>query len=151
ISDTGHGIDAADIDHVFEPFFTTKDKGKGTGLGLSTVQSIVKQSGGDIWVTSARGQGATFTVCLPRAAESVELQDHNAHPRQAQAGTETILLAEDEDGVRRLLTHVLQKRGYRVLEASCGEDALRLFEKHGPEIDLVLTDMVMPHMSGREL
>jgi len=151
ISDTGHGIDAEAVSHIFEPFFTTKEKGKGTGLGLSTVHRIVKESGGDIWVESTPGQGATFTICLPRAAQSIGRRADSAAPRPQTAGSETLLLVEDEEGVRRLLTHVLHKRGYKVLEASNGEEALRLFERRGNEIQLVLTDMVMPHMGGRHL
>jgi len=151
ISDTGHGMNAEVIEHVFEPFFTTKDKGKGTGLGLNTVQSIVKQNGGDIWVNSVPGSGATFTICLPRGAHASDVQEAAAPQRQARSGSETVLVVEDEDGVRRLLTHVLHRRGYTVVEAASGEEALRLIEKRGREIQLVLTDMVMPKMSGRQL
>jgi signal transduction histidine kinase/CheY-like chemotaxis protein len=151
IGDTGHGIDSAALERVFEPFFTTKEKGKGTGLGLSTVRSIVKQNGGDVWASSAPGAGATFTICLPRGQPSGEWREAAAAPRQVPAGSETVLVVEDEDGVRRLLTHVLHGRGYKVMEAASGEEALRLFEKRGAEIHLVLTDMVMPKMSGREL
>lgn len=151
IKDNGHGIDAEAQAHIFEPFFTTKEKGKGTGLGLSTVHRIVKESGGDILVNSEPGRGATFTICLPRAVEPPELGDAAAGPRVSAPGSETLLLVEDEDGVRRLLHHVLQKRGYKVLEASNGEEALRLFERRGSEIHLVVTDMVMPRMTGREL
>jgi signal transduction histidine kinase/CheY-like chemotaxis protein len=151
ISDNGHGIDADALAHIFEPFFTTKEKGKGTGLGLSTVYRIVKESGGDIWVQSALGEGATFTICLPRAAQSIDHHDASAPPKVADAGSETLLLVEDEEGVRKLLTHVLRRRGYKVIEASNGEEALRLFDSHRASISLVLTDMVMPHMSGREL
>src|SRR3954470_4571606 len=151
ISDNGHGIDAEAMAHIFEPFFTTKEKGKGTGLGLSTVHRIVKESGGDIWVQSAPGEGATFTICLPRAAHSLDHHDASAPPKVADAGSETLLLVEDEEGVRKLLTHVLHRRGYKVIEASNGEEALRLFDRHRASIHLVLTDMVMPHMSGREL
>jgi two-component system cell cycle sensor histidine kinase/response regulator CckA len=151
ISDSGHGIDAETLSHIFEPFFTTKESGKGTGLGLSTVHRIVKESGGDIWVESSPGAGATFTVCLPRAAQMVDHGESTATPVRSAAGSETVLLVEDEDGVRKLLTHVLHKRGYKVIEASNGAEALRLYERRGPEIQLVLTDMVMPQMSGREL
>lgn len=151
ISDTGHGIDAESLARIFEPFFTTKEKGKGTGLGLSTVHGIVKDNGGDIWVSSVPGAGATFTVCLPRAPHSGEVQETAAPSRHAAPGNETILVVEDEDGVRRLLTHILHRRGYKVIEAACGEEALRIFEKRGREIQLVLTDMVMPKMSGRQL
>ncbi len=151
ITDTGHGIDSAAINHIFEPFFTTKQKGKGTGLGLSTVLGIVREAGGDIWVQSAPGEGATFTLCLPRRTQTHEPTDTAPAPRTTGSGTETVLLVEDEDGVRRLLQYVLNKRGYKVLEAASGEDALEVFEKHSAEIDLVLTDIVMPKMNGREL
>jgi len=151
ISDTGHGIDAEAMSHIFEPFFTTKEKGKGTGLGLSTVHRIVKESGGDVWAQSALGEGTTFTICLPRAPYSTARGVDTAPPRVQTAGSETVLLVEDEDGVRRLLHHVLQKRGYKVIEAADGEEALRLFERRRSEIQLVLTDMVMPHMGGRQL
>ena len=136
--------------HIFEPFFTTKEKGKGTGLGLSTVHRIVKESGGNIWVHSVQGGGSTFTICLPSAPHGSNRGDVAAGPRVSAAGSETLLLVEDEEGVRKLLTHVLHKRGYKVLEASDGEEALRLFERRGADIHLVLTDMVMPHMSGRQ-
>jgi CheY-like chemotaxis protein len=151
ISDNGHGIDSEAMAHIFEPFFTTKEKGKGTGLGLSTVHRIVKESGGDIWVHSVPEEGATFTICLPRAAQPSGHLDASAPPKPAVAGSETLLLVEDEEGVRKLLTHVLHRRGYKVIEASNGAEALRLYDRHRGEIHLVLTDMVMPHMSGREL
>ncbi len=151
ITDSGHGIDPAAIHHIFEPFFTTKQKGKGTGLGLSTVLGIVREAGGDIWVQSSPGEGATFTLCLPRRMQTQESGDTAPAPRAVGSGTETVLLVEDEDSVRRLLQYVLNKRGYKVLEAASGEDALEVFEKHGAGIDLVLTDIVMPKMSGREM
>jgi signal transduction histidine kinase/CheY-like chemotaxis protein len=151
ISDNGHGIDDEALAHIFEPFFTTKERGKGTGLGLSTVYRIVKESGGDIWVHSAPGQGATFTICLPRAAQTSGDHDVSVPAKVADAGSETILLVEDEEGVRKLLTHVLHRRGYKVIEASDADEALRLYDRHRAGIHLVLTDMVMPRMSGREL
>jgi CheY-like chemotaxis protein len=151
ISDCGVGIDSEAMKHLFEPFFTTKERGKGTGLGLSTVHSIVKQSGGDVWVRSAAGEGATFTICLPRAQETGETGDVSTKAHPAKSGNETVLLVEDEESVRRLLTHVLSRRGYRVLDASNAREALKIFERHGPDIHLVLTDIVMPNMSGREL
>jgi two-component system cell cycle sensor histidine kinase/response regulator CckA len=151
ISDNGHGIAADALQHVFEPFFTTKEKGKGTGLGLNTVHRIVKESSGDIWVRSAPGEGATFFICLPRAQQPADTADTGGSIRQAPAGNETVLLVEDEDGVRRLLTHVLQKRGYNVIEACDGEEAIRIFERKMSDIHLVLTDMVMPGISGRAL
>jgi signal transduction histidine kinase/CheY-like chemotaxis protein len=151
VSDTGHGIDASAQVRLFEPFFTTKEQGKGTGLGLSTVYGIVKQSGGAVWVRSAPGEGAEFTICLPRAATAAEHGDSGGGARPATAGSETVLLVEDDDNVRRLLMHVLRKRGYQVIEASGGEEALRIFDGRKDAIQLVLTDIVMPNMSGREL
>jgi nitrogen-specific signal transduction histidine kinase/CheY-like chemotaxis protein len=149
ISDTGYGIDADSLERVFQPFFTTK--GQGTGLGLSTVLSIVKQSGGDVWVRSAPGEGAAFTLCLPLVEPHDESGDVGSPPRTEGEGSETILVVEDEEPVRRLLYHVLERRGYRVLEASNGEEAMERFQECPGEIHLVLTDMVMPGMSGREL
>ena len=151
ITDTGHGIDADAIDRVFQPFFTTKPGGKGTGLGLSTVQSIVRQAGGEVWVRSAPGEGASFTLCLPRIAFPAQNVETAAVARPELSGSETLLLVEDEEGVRRLLTHVLRRRGYQVLEARDGEEALVIFRQRHSDIHLVLTDMVMPGMSGREL
>ncbi len=150
ISDTGHGMSRECLDRIFEPFFTTKDKGQGTGLGLSTVYSIVKQIGGDVWATSTPGEGACFSICLPVVQHSVDAGQAPS-PRRSYSGDETILLVEDEESVRRLMSHVLRGRGYRVLEASNGQEAMEIFEAHGPEIHIVLTDMVMPKMNGREL
>ena len=150
VKDTGRGIDAESLPRIFEPFFTTKPEGKGTGLGLSTVQTIVSQAGGAVAVESAVGRGSVFRIFLPlapAAAESAESRD--AAP--ARAGDETILLVEDDQSVRQLLAHVLRRRGYRVLQASSGEEARDAFAVHSGEIQLVLTDMVMPGMSGREL
>jgi signal transduction histidine kinase/CheY-like chemotaxis protein len=151
ISDTGHGISREAMDHMFEPFFTTKDKGKGTGLGLATVHSIVKQCGGAVWARSEAGEGATFTIVFPRAVETAPRAEAAAANSPSAAGNETILLVEDDNNVRRLLTHILQKRGYTVLEACDGEAALRVFESRGAGLHLVLTDMVMPNMGGRDL
>lgn len=151
VADNGHGIDPESMRHMFEPFFTTKEEGKGTGLGLSTVYGIVKQSGGDIWVSSAPGQGARFTICLPRAADRPERPSSASSPHPSAQGSETVLLVEDEDGVRRLIATVLSKRGYKVLQAANGAEALEIFKERADEIHLVLTDMVMPRMSGREL
>jgi signal transduction histidine kinase/CheY-like chemotaxis protein len=150
VTDNGHGISADALPRLFEPFFTTKEHGKGTGLGLSTVYRIVKESGGGIWVDSEPGHGATFTVCLPRAAGEAHAENSGAADR-AEAGCETLLVVEDEASVRSLVAHILNRRGYNVLEAANGEEALQLFEKSSGEISLVLTDMVMPHMSGRKL
>jgi len=149
LTDTGNGMDPETLGHLYQPFFTTKQAGRGTGLGMSTVYGIVKQAGGDIQVCSEPGQGTTFTICLPRAGEACEI----AEPRSSAqaAGTETILLAEDEESVRKLIKQVLTDRGYQVLDAADGSDAWRVFEQHSGPIDLLLTDVVMPRMSGREL
>jgi CheY-like chemotaxis protein len=151
ISDTGHGIDSSSLEHIFEPFFTTKEKGKGTGLGLTTVHRIVRESGGNIWVESKPGKGATFRVCLPATRGAAHRGDDPASPRGSVGGSETLLVVEDEDNVRRLLVHILARCGYTVLEASNGAEAVRILETPGTRIDLVLTDMVMPFMTGREL
>jgi CheY-like chemotaxis protein len=152
ISDTGQGMDSETMGHLFQPFFTTKERGKGTGLGLSTVHGIIKQHHGDVWAHSILGHGTTFTIWLPQAAAAQQPIDMSAPARQvSMPGDETILLVEDEENVRRLLRHVLAKRGYHVLEASHAEEALAIFNSEGNSIDLLLTDMVMPRMSGREL
>ncbi len=151
ISDTGCGMDAETQTLIFEPFFTTKDKDKGTGLGLSTVYGIVKQSEGYIAVHSEPGQGATFKTYLPR----VEQAGAESRPRDATAtareGWETILLVEDEKAVRELARIVLQAKGYHVLEAASADQALQVCEKHSAPIALMLTDVILPGMSGREL
>jgi CheY-like chemotaxis protein len=139
--------------HIFEPFFTTKEKGKGTGLGLATVYGIVKQSEGYIWVESAPGAGTSVKVYLPRveAEPAAEELRRPAVPEQLPRATETVLLVEDEDMVRRMTREVLEGAGYRVLEASSGFEALRVSAGHNGRLDLLLTDVVMPGMSGREL
>ena len=151
VVDTGHGMDAETLAHVFEPFFTTKAKGKGTGLGLATVYSIIKQGNGDVSVESELGRGTTFTIYLPRAAGQEREPAREASVRATSPCTETILLVEDEDGVRRLLKHVLAKEGYNVLEAASGPEALGMYQQLRRPVDLLLTDIVMPRMSGREL
>ncbi len=150
VSDTGVGMDAETRSHVFEPFFTTKEQGKGTGLGLSTVYGIVKQSGGYIWVYSELGMGTTFKVYLPRVDARVDISSGvtKAVPR---TGHETVLLVEDEDGVRALIRQVLHRAGYTVLQARHGGEALLTCERHEGKIDLLLTDVVLTQMSGHEL
>ena len=152
VSDTGVGMDAETKARIYEPFFTTKGPDKGTGLGLPTVYGIVKQSGGDIWVYSELGHGTTFKVFLPRAQEIASDLERDDRPRPpAAGGTETVLLAEDEDAVRRLAQRVLERAGYNVLAAKDGADALRVAESHDGVIHLLVTDMVMPTINGRQL
>jgi len=151
VSDTGCGMDEATKAHLFEPFFTTKGVGKGTGLGLATVYGIVKQASGCIYIYSEPGRGATFKIYLPRIEEAVPAKHAQAGVTRSSVGTETILLVEDEDAVRALTRHVLQKSGYKVLEARHGGEALRLCGRHREPIHLLLTDVVMPEMGGREL
>ncbi|MBI1949516.1 MAG: PAS domain S-box protein [Deltaproteobacteria bacterium] len=147
VSDTGAGMDAATMARIFEPFFTTKERGKGTGLGLSTVYGVVTQSGGGIDVTSELGRGTTFEVLLPRV-DDAPAEPKPAAPQVNTAGAETVLVVEDEDGVRRLVRRVLERAGYLVLTASNGSEGLHAFERHQGTIDLVLSDVVMPVMSG---
>lgn len=152
VSDSGTGMDEETRLRVFEPFFTTKESGKGTGLGLSTVYGIVKQSGGYIWAYSELNVGSTFKVYFPRVHAPVEFSSGKTSAAgQVYLGHETILLVEDEDGVRGLVREVLQKNGYHVLECRHGGEALQLCERHGGKIHLLLTDVVLEHMSGREL
>jgi CheY-like chemotaxis protein len=152
VTDTGIGMTADTVAHIFEPFYTTKESGRGTGLGLSTVYGIVKQSGGYIWVYSEIGKGTTFKVYLPRVSDSIPAsQVPETHAPTAHKGHETILLVEDEPAVRQLARMVLSKLGYTVLEALSPEDAERLAGNDGAEIHLLLTDVVMPGMSGHEL
>jgi two-component system cell cycle sensor histidine kinase/response regulator CckA len=150
VSDSGEGMDATTQARVFEPFFTTKEQGKGTGLGLSTVYGIVKQSGGSIWVYSEVGRGTTFKVYLPRVDEAAEIEPRR-EIKEAIGGSETILLAEDEEMVRQLAHEVLVAYGYKVLDTANGGAALLICERYEGTIDLLLTDVVMPEMSGPQL
>jgi two-component system, cell cycle sensor histidine kinase and response regulator CckA len=152
VSDTGHGMDAETRRRIFEPFFTTKERGRGTGLGLATVYGTVKQAGGDIWVYSEPGRGSTFKLYFPRVAEplSEAAADGDAEAVRTN-GRETILLVEDEKAVRELTLRMLQQLGYSVMTAESGDDALRISQAHADELSLLLTDVVMPGMSGRQL
>jgi CheY-like chemotaxis protein len=150
VSDTGSGMTKASRTRIFEPFFTTKELGKGTGLGLSTVHGIIKQSGGHITVYSEVGQGATFKVYLPRLRQQVQEETAAATSCTLDRGTETILLVEDEDLVRQVARRILEIRGYTMLEAASGPDALQVSQKTQGPIHLMLTDVVMPGMSGGE-
>jgi two-component system CheB/CheR fusion protein len=153
VRDTGIGMDPETQTHVFEPFFTTKDVGKGTGLGLASVLGIVEQSGGAIWCHSELGQGARFKMLLPAVTQVPERGDHPGRDfAEAQNGsTEVVLLVEDEDGVRKLASKILRGRGYVVLEARDGREALSISEAHQGKIDLLLSDVIMPELGGREI
>ena len=151
VTDTGVGMDEQTMANIFEPFFTTKEKGKGTGLGLSTVYGIIKQSGGYIWVYSEPGKGTTFKIYLPQVIEEVEDIVIQRSPPETLKGKETILLVEDDQGVRDVSEMILREFGYQVLKAENGEEALQVIEKNGKEIQLMITDLVMPGMSGKEL
>ncbi|HEV2022703.1 MAG TPA: PAS domain S-box protein, partial [Terriglobales bacterium] len=151
VTDTGAGMDAETQSHIFEPFFTTKEKGKGTGLGLSTVYGIVKQSGGYVWVYSELGRGTTFKVYLPLADAAQATHQPEAVLAADPQGMETVLLVEDEQGVRRVAREFLEIRGYSLLEAANGEEALQIAHSHPGPVHLLLTDVVMPGMNGHEL
>jgi CheY-like chemotaxis protein len=151
VADTGSGMDAETQARIFEPFFTTKELGKGTGLGLSTVYGIVRQSGGHIWVYSEPGQGTTFKIYLPRAGQAARLQQPASSPAESLRGSETILLVEDEESLRELTRSQLEGGGYKVLEAETPDAAIKIARRHGATIHLLLTDMVMPGMNGRDL
>lgn len=151
VKDTGHGMDKSTLARIFEPFYTTKESGQGTGLGLATVYGIVKQSGGHITVQSKPGDGTTFNIFLPVTTNAAVNQAKSQPQLQTRGGHETILLAEDEETVRFLLRRTLQDEGYTILEARSGSEALSLAAHHQGQIDMLLTDVIMPQMSGREL
>ncbi len=151
VSDTGIGMDAELQSRLFEPFFTTKERGKGTGLGLSTTYGIVKQSGGSIWVYSEPGLGTTLKIYLPRCEEPLEHSLPPAVPAAPVTGTETVLLVEDEPEVRRLVEKLLRMHGYTVLSAASPSDAIEAARRHEADIQMLLTDVIMPGMNGREL
>ena len=150
VTDTGLGMDEATKSRIFEPFFTTKDRHKGTGLGLSTVYGIVKQSGGYIRVISAPGQGSTFEVFLPVADGAASPAGQPQRP-QTSGGSETVLVVEDDDGIRAVIKRILERAGHRVLEATNGAEALRICDASGDSVDLVLSDIAMPEMQGPDL
>ena len=151
VRDEGVGIAPDAMPHIFEPFFTTKERGKGTGLGLSTVYGIVKQSGGDIEVESIPGRGSIFRVVLPRYRDAVQPRASDAPYRAGHRGGVTILLIEDEESVRMLATRILEREGYRVLAAADGTQGESLFARHAGEIDVVVSDLVLPGTGGIEL
>jgi len=151
ISDTGSGMDAEIQAHIFEPFFTTKERGKGTGLGLATVYGIVKESGGFVSVESALGEGSTFRIYFPSSEASQEAAQPTAAAVSAPGGSETILLVEDEAALREITCEYLQSRGYQVLMANSGMQALEICRVHDEPIDILLTDIIMPGIRGPEL
>jgi two-component system cell cycle sensor histidine kinase/response regulator CckA len=151
VSDNGVGMDSETAARIFDPFFTTKAVGVGTGLGLSTVYGVVKQSGGNVWVYSELGKGSTFKVYLPAAAEAAVVEQPGLPEAVTAAGSETVLLVEDEEAVRDLAAGMLRKRGYTVFATGSATEALRLADEHHDRIDLLLTDLVMPELNGPEL
>jgi two-component system cell cycle sensor histidine kinase/response regulator CckA len=151
VTDSGEGMDASALEHIFEPFFTTKEPGSGTGLGLATVHGIVKQAGGHVWIYSERGYGTTVKVYLPAVEGAAETEAASEHLEPDLVGSGTILVAEDQTDVRALVSHVLRAYGYRVLTASNGEEALAVAARETRAIDLLITDVVMPGLNGREL
>ena len=151
VSDNGTGMERETSKRVFEPFFTTKEKGKGTGLGLSTVYGIVKQSGGTIWVYSEPGEGTIVKLYLPCVDDEEELPAPVREPRPVGECTETILVVDDDEGIRSFAAKALEAKGFRVLAARSGQDALEVFGEHDGEIALVVTDIVMSGMEGTRL
>ncbi|MCC7126494.1 MAG: response regulator, partial [Acidobacteria bacterium] len=151
VSDTGMGMSADTRARIFEPFFTTKPQGQGTGLGLAMVYGIVKQSEGYIWVESQPNAGATFRIALPLLKAALAAEPHKAEAAKSPSGNETVLVVEDEDALRELDRQILMRCGYRVLQARTGPEALTIAQEHAGPIHMLLTDVVMPMMSGREL
>ncbi|MDI6688803.1 MAG: ATP-binding protein, partial [Desulfobacterales bacterium] len=150
VSDTGSGMDKEIREHIFEPFFTTKDVDKGTGLGLSTVYGIVKQNNGFIWVHSEPGRGSTFEVYLPKMNVDAEPEEKEQIFADKLCGFETVLVVEDDKDLLALAQNILRGCGYRMLSAENGEEALKVGKEHEGQIDLMITDVVMPKMGGRE-
>jgi two-component system, cell cycle sensor histidine kinase and response regulator CckA len=151
VTDTGEGMTAETLAHIFEPFFTTKERGKGTGLGLATVYGVVKQSNGYIWVDSTPGNGSSFKIYLPRHVGVTTTEEQGSASRDELRGSETILLVEDAEPLRKLAHTFLEAAGFRVLSAESGEHAIEVAAKCGITFDLLLTDVVMPGMNGRVL
>ncbi len=151
VSDTGHGMDAPTMARIFDPFFTTKERGRGTGLGLSSVYGIVKQSGGHITVSSRPHQGTTFRIYFPASSSGIVTKPPAPDKKEIPGGSETILLCEDDENVRRLSTEILESKGYRVIAAADGREAVELARSTGGGIDLLVTDVIMPGMNGRVL
>ncbi|MGA8766669.1 MAG: ATP-binding protein, partial [Candidatus Acidiferrales bacterium] len=151
VTDTGVGMDRETQAHIFEPFFTTKERGKGTGLGLATVYGVVKQSDGFVWVHSEPGQGTAFEILLPRVEESVRTVFQDTRSGGSWRGSETVLLVEDEESLRKLILSMLSENGYAVLEAANAIQAMEIARQVQGKIDLLLTDVVMPGMNGSEL
>ena len=151
MTDTGHGMDAETLAHIFEPFFTTKERGKGTGLGLATVYGIVKQSNGYIWVDSVPSKGSSFQIYLPLHVGQSAIDEQKPDASENLRGSESILLAEDAEPLRKLAQTFLEAAGFRVLSAQSGEEALEVAARYRGSFNLLLTDVVMPGMNGRVL
>jgi CheY-like chemotaxis protein len=151
VSDTGTGMDPDVLQHAFEPFFTTKPTGEGTGLGLATVYGIITQAGGHAQIYSEPRRGTTFTALFPAATDAVAAHAKDVSATYRESSGETILVVEDEDALREVASRILSSNGYRVLTAANGHEAIELARTSGGQIDLLLTDVVMPHMLGKEV